>query len=273
MNPHAAHFRYASFVIKRTVDIIATLFLWIYFTLGHLFFFLPAYLLAAFLAKDRERAFQHLNHLFFRGFFALAQILIPGFTLKIDPAVTRLHGSVIVCNHVSYFDPILLIALFKRQKTIVKSDFFSFPFLGWNLKLSGYLPATATGSYTELVYKGISSMAEYLSSGGNLFVFPEGTRRRDGKMGRFNKGAFSIARKCRAPVQVIEILNTDRLFSPGHALLNTCIANRVTVMHKGEIDLSRAQKKISTRELIRQTRRIFKKMPSTPETIPDNDAR
>ena len=246
-------------MIKRVVDIAATLFLWIYFTLGYLLIFMPAYLLIYYLALDRETAFQRLNHYFFRGFFALALLLIPGFELQIDPAVARLNGSVIVCNHVSYFDPLLLIALYKKQKTIVKSDFFSYPFLGWNLKCSGYLPSAATGGYTELVYKGISSMADYLSSGGNLFIFPEGTRRRDGRMGRFNKGAFSIARKCHAPIQVIKIRNTDRLFPPGHALLNTCISNRVTATYMGGIDLSRDPSKRSTSDLIRQTRQIFER--------------
>ncbi len=246
-------------MIKRAVDIAVTLILWIYFTLGYLFIFMPAYLLIYFLSLDRETAFQRLNHYFFRGFFALALVLIPGFELWVDPTVSRLRGSVIVCNHLSYFDPLLLIALYKKQKTIVKSDFFSYPFLGWNLKCSGYLPSRATGGYTELVYKGISSMADYLSSGGNLFVFPEGTRRRDGRIGHFNKGAFSIARKCYAPIHVIGIRNTDQICSPGHALLNTCVSNRVTVSYMGGIDLSRNQPKMSTTDLMRRTRRYFGK--------------
>jgi len=220
---------------------------------------MPAYLLVYFSATDRQIAFQRINHLFFGGFFTLAQWVIPGFQLWIDPAVTKLRGSVIVCNHVSYFDPLLLISLFKKQKTIVKSAFFAYPFLSWNIKSAGYLPSSAAGGNTERVYKGISSMADYLSKGGNLFIFPEGTRRTDGQVGHYNKGAFSIARKCRAPLRVIQIRNTDRLFSPGHALLNTCIPNRVTVALIGSVEPQSKKLKISTSELIRQTRHIFEK--------------
>lgn len=220
---------------------------------------MPAYLLVYFLARDREAAFQYLNHLFFKGFFILAQLLIPGFEIRVDPTVASLRGAVIVCNHVSYFDPLLLISLFKKQKTIVKSDFFAYPFLGWIITSSGYLPSSARGHYLDQVYKGISSMADYLSSGGNLFIFPEGTRRRDGRIGYFNKGAFSIARKCHAPIQVIQIRNTDRLFSPGKGLLNTCISNQVTVTHMGDIDLPRDRLKISTMDLMRRARRVFER--------------
>ncbi len=249
--------RHMSPAMKRTFDIMATFCLWLYFTLGYVLIFFPAYFIASFLATDREKMFQHLNHLFFKGFFALARRVIPGFEWRIDPSVARLRGAVIISNHVSYFDALLLIALFKRQKTIVKSDFFSFPFLGWNLKCSGYLPSTATGDYTELVYRGITTMADYLAAGGNLFVFPEGTRRRTGKPGRFNKGAFRIARKCHAPVEIVEIRNTDRLFPPGRALLNTCVTNRITVTHKGSMAPARGKGKISTADLIQRARRIF----------------
>ena len=40
----------------------------------------------------------------------------------------------------------------------------------------------------------IDTMDNFLANGGNLFIFPEGTRSRDGTIGRLNKGAFNIAR-------------------------------------------------------------------------------
>jgi 1-acyl-sn-glycerol-3-phosphate acyltransferase len=66
----------------------------------------------------------------------------------------------------------------------------------------------------------IEGMKDYLSSGGNLFVFPEGTRSRDGRLGPFNKGAFSIARHCRAPIHILRIRNTNALWPPGTFLFN-----------------------------------------------------
>jgi 1-acyl-sn-glycerol-3-phosphate acyltransferase len=72
-------------------------------------------------------------------------------------------------------------------------------------------------------------MDGYLASGGNLFICPEGTRSRDGRIGRLNKGAFKIARRCRKPLKVLLIRNTNKLFQPGKFLFNTWPANTITV--------------------------------------------
>ncbi len=72
-------------------------------------------------------------------------------------------------------------------------------------------------------------MEPYLKSGGNLFVFPEGTRSRDGKIGELQRGALKIARICKAPIYVLQISNTDRLFTPGQFLFNTRIKNTIKI--------------------------------------------
>ena len=68
-----------------------------------------------------------------------------------------------------------------------------------------------------------------------MFIFPEGTRSRDGRIGNLNKGAFKIARICNAPVVVLFIKNTDKLFPPGKFLFNARRANTVSVTKVLEI--------------------------------------
>jgi 1-acyl-sn-glycerol-3-phosphate acyltransferase len=75
----------------------------------------------------------------------------------------------------------------------------------------------------------VEAMPGYLAAGGNLFVFPEAHRSRDGRIGPFSKGVFTIARRCRAPIVVLSIRNTDRLFPPDRFLLNTCVPNTLDV--------------------------------------------
>lgn len=211
------------------VDAVVTVLLWAYFTLGFVVLVAPLYLLAAALASDRARVCQRLNHLFFRGFFGLCRLLMPRQRWEIDPALRAVAGAVVVCNHVSYLDPLLLIALFPRHATIVKDRLFRIPVLGWVLRFSGYLASAAAGPEAERTLEGLEGMPRFLAGGGNLFVFPEGTRSRDGAVGPLNAGAFKVARLCRAPVAVAAIENTQRLFTPGRFLFDTCSANTITV--------------------------------------------
>jgi 1-acyl-sn-glycerol-3-phosphate acyltransferase len=60
-------------------------------------------------------------------------------------------------------------------------------------------------------------------------VFPEGTRSRSGAVGKFQKGIFKIARFYRAPISVIAIRNTNKLFTPGKFVFNTCEPNTISI--------------------------------------------
>jgi 1-acyl-sn-glycerol-3-phosphate acyltransferase len=75
----------------------------------------------------------------------------------------------------------------------------------------------------------MESMAAYLAAGGNLFIFPEGTRSRDGGIGTLSQGALKIARQCQAPVYVLCLQNTDRLFLPGTFFFATRTPIRISI--------------------------------------------
>jgi 1-acyl-sn-glycerol-3-phosphate acyltransferase len=154
------------------------------------------------------------------------------------------------------------------QKTIVKSVFFKLPIFGWVLKNSGYLPSETGDELNELMIEQIEGMERYLESGGNLFVFPEGTRSRDGRIGRLNKGVFKIARRCHAPIKVLFIQNTDRLFRPGKFLFNTCIPNSIKIELIGNIipDSQRASPGISN--LMSEARDLMEARQKNNEALP-----
>jgi 1-acyl-sn-glycerol-3-phosphate acyltransferase len=202
-------------------DFSITFILWVYYIMGYLLFFSPFYLYAFFFSARREASFQRLNHLLHRLFFALVRILAPRVKWLIGEGVSSIRSSIIIANHLSFLDPILFVSLFEKQKTIVKSEYFKFPVFGWILKTSGYMPSMAEGLFTEDMMTQIKNMTDYLAGGGNLFIFPEGTRSRTGLIGPFDKGAFRIAKLCRAPIKVVLIRNTDKLYPPEGLLFNT----------------------------------------------------
>jgi 1-acyl-sn-glycerol-3-phosphate acyltransferase len=217
-------------------DFFITIICWAWFTLGFIGFFSWRYAAAGFFAREKEFSFQRLNSLFYRIFFRIVRFTARNHNWVIDEQAAAIRSAVIVCNHLSYLDPLLLIALYERHRTVVKTRFFRMPIFGWVLKNAGYIPATAEGRFARLWIDRMESMAGYLRSGGNLFIFPEGTRSRDGRIGPLNRGALKIARLCKAPVYVLLLSNTDKLFPPGKFLFHTGARNTISLKLIGHIE-------------------------------------
>jgi 1-acyl-sn-glycerol-3-phosphate acyltransferase len=222
-------------LIKPARDLFITLLLWLYFIFGYLVLFAPLFILAAIFSGSREQAFQRLIHLYCRSFFRILRLLIPRLSIQVQPDVRSLRSAVVVCNHVSYLDPLLLIAIFKKHKTIVKNTFFKVPIFGWVLKACGYIYSSAGAADSKPMLDRIEKLGDYLSSGGILFIFPEGTRSRNGRIGRFHTGAFKIANRFESPINVLIIRNTQHLFRPGKFLFNTDGRHAVQVEWLGSI--------------------------------------
>lgn len=243
--------------IRFLKDLLITLSLWGYFTAGFVLFFAPFYLLAFFFAKNRAAAFQYLNSFFYKGFFLLCRCLVPSHRWEIQPEVRHIRSSVIICNHISYLDSILLVSLFPRHTTIAKDRLFHIPVLGRLLALSGYIPSSGAGRFADLLLNGLANIGGDLESGGNIIVFPEGTRSRDGRVGMLHKGAFKIAKYCHAPIKVLKITNTNKLFIPGKFLFNTCIVSTIGLKLVAEISPDYDSDAFTIRELMDQVKSLL----------------
>jgi 1-acyl-sn-glycerol-3-phosphate acyltransferase len=238
-------------------DLLVTLILWIYFMFGYLFIvvflFVPAYLFA----ENRVTAFQNLNHVHLKIFFALVKMLAPCTKFNIPEEVRDIHSSVIVCNHLSYLDPILLISLFQRQRTIVKHTFFKVPIFGWFLKNAGYISSGVRDTMGPAMINNLEDIKKHLAGGGVLFVFPEGHRSRDGNLSPFNKGVFTIARYCNAPLKLILITGTQHLFQPGHFLFNAHDKIEIRLELIGSLEPDYKAVHFSNSALAGEARKIF----------------
>lgn len=220
----------------RLIDGVVTMICWAYFTVGFIVFFSVRYAGAYLFSSEREYRFQYLNSRFYRFFFYLLRALTPRQRWQIGKEVEAIRSAVIICNHVSYLDPLLFISLFERQKTVVKTTFFKVPIFGWVLEHSGYFPADSSGIHARIMIEQVERMGSFLAAGGNFFIFPEGTRSRNGNIGTLNRGALKIARLCRAPIYVLHLANTDKLFTPGRFLFNTRTANTISLSLADRID-------------------------------------
>jgi 1-acyl-sn-glycerol-3-phosphate acyltransferase len=243
--------------IQRLTDLLITLLLWSYFLFGSIFFFFLLYMPAYLFAENRVDAFQKLTHRHMKNFFALTRRLIPRTKFAIQKDVREIHSSVIVCNHLSYLDPILLISLLPRLRTIVKSTFFKVPFFGWLLRNSGYIPSAPSEMLGPAMINNLESIKKHLQEGGNLFVFPEGTRSRTGNLAPFNKGVFSIARYCDAPLKLILIKDTNKLFPPGSFSFNTRSFNNISVELIGSLEPDYQHNDFSVSTVTDQASRLY----------------
>ncbi|MFO7707871.1 MAG: lysophospholipid acyltransferase family protein [Desulfobacterales bacterium] len=243
--------------LQPLLDFAVTVAVWSYFTAGFVVFFSPFYLLAGLFARNRELAFQRLNSRFYRGFFFLLRRLMPGHRWEIAPEVREIRSAVVLCNHRSYLDSILLISLYDRHNTIVKSRLLDIPLFGRMLEWSGYLPSSAEGRFGEMMARRLEGLGSFIAGGGNLIVFPEGTRSRDGRIGPLNPGAFKIARRLGAPIKVLYIRNTDRMFRRGSFSFDTRGPNTIRLELLGEVDPAAGEGRASLGPVMERVRAML----------------
>ena len=109
-------------------------------------------------------------------------------------------GFIIAPNHISAIDPVFVVlARFwgKRMIILGKEEIFEIhPVISWMFRHVGVVPVHRGKGDTEAVEKAI----EYVRAGGGALIFPEGTRTKDGNLGRLKSGVFVIASQASAPI-------------------------------------------------------------------------
>jgi 1-acyl-sn-glycerol-3-phosphate acyltransferase len=125
-------------------------------------------------------------------------------------------AAVIVVNHLSLVDVLVLFGLYRPFKWVSKSSVFRVPFLGWNMALNGYVPVTRGAA--DSVRRMLARCRALLEMGCPVLVFPEGTRSPDGRLQPFKEGAFRLARDARVPVIPVALSGTHETL-PKHGMV------------------------------------------------------
>ncbi|RZF90664.1 1-acyl-sn-glycerol-3-phosphate acyltransferase [Pseudoalteromonas sp. CO302Y] len=110
----------------------------------------------------------------------------------------QLKGQLVLANHPSLIDVVVLISVIKNADCVVKAHLFKNPFMRGVIKGTGYI---SNEDPQEL----LEECAASLSSGHNLIIFPEGTRTTPNEPLKFKRGAANIATRCRAPITTVMI--------------------------------------------------------------------
>ena len=113
-------------------------------------------------------------------------------------------GLMYLSNHASMFDIWALQANLPGQLRFVgKKELVKIPIFGWIWKYSGNIPIDRKSP--RKFYKSLQLASKTISEGKNIILYPEGTRTKDGKIGDFKRGAFSLAVRSKAIIVPITI--------------------------------------------------------------------
>jgi 1-acyl-sn-glycerol-3-phosphate acyltransferase len=114
--------------------------------------------------------------------------------------------AVLVANHLSLLDILVLYALFRPFKWVSKGELFRVPIVGWTMSINDYVRIWRGDP--ESVRHMLDHCRRHLERGTPVMLFPEGTRSRDGHLQRFKDGAFRLALDVGCPVFPIAVSGT-----------------------------------------------------------------
>jgi 1-acyl-sn-glycerol-3-phosphate acyltransferase len=105
---------------------------------------------------------------------------------------------VVVANHQSFVDILLISHLPWEMKWLSKATFFRIPLVGWMMRMAGDIPLVR-GEKNSTV-EAMNACRDRLDERVSVMIFPEGTRSRDGQLQPFKDGAFRLAIESGVPI-------------------------------------------------------------------------
>ncbi len=116
------------------------------------------------------------------------------------------RSYIVVANHQSTLDPLILVALNPNGVVVCKKEVLSYPVIGHAVRLGGQIVIDRSDHDQAMsaIRRGVNGWKKSHKRF-NLIFFAEGTRTRTGELGEFKRGAFSIARELGLPILPVAI--------------------------------------------------------------------
>jgi 1-acyl-sn-glycerol-3-phosphate acyltransferase len=129
----------------------------------------------------------------------------------------RLHGiekhvpdegaGLIVCNHVSYMDALILAASIPRPvRFVMYYRIFNIPVMSWIFRTAGAIPIAGAKEDPELMRRAFDQVDAALAEGELVGIFPEGALTKDGQMAPFKSGVERILQRAAARGQIVPVV-------------------------------------------------------------------
>ncbi|MEK9817568.1 MAG: 1-acyl-sn-glycerol-3-phosphate acyltransferase, partial [Limnobacter sp.] len=130
------------------------------------------------------------------------------FRIKGDEHIPTQGPAILACNHVSFIDPVLLMAASPRPiRFIMDHRIFRLPVLGWLFRLAKAIPIAPKSEDPQAYEAALQAAVAVLKDGELLAIFPEGGITRDGTLQEFKGGIMKILEQQPVPVIPMALIN------------------------------------------------------------------
>jgi len=208
-------------------------------------------------SKDRVAATRRIIRGLFRLFVGfLIRMGVISLEVANAKSLDEQHGVMVVANHPSLLDVVLLMSLMPEAQCVVKSKLWRSPFLGGVVRAAGYV--RNDGDPEKLIGDCVSALRD----GQNLVIFPEGSRTTPGVRPKLRRGFAHVALRAEADIVPIAIFCTPPSLTKGEpwfAIPESRISYRVNVHQRLKVGkyASLANRLIAARRLCREVDGIF----------------
>ena len=173
------------------------------FGLGGLLLAVTAFPLLRVFVRDEEKRTDLARRLVHHSFRLHRQLLVAlgiiSFKARDTDCLKTDRGCIVVANHPSLLDIVLLISLTERAQCIVKAGVWRNPFMRSVVIATSYIRNDSDPGQI------MAACAASLARGDNLIIFPEGTRTVLGTAPKFQRGVANIAIRLGAPIRLVTI--------------------------------------------------------------------
>jgi 1-acyl-sn-glycerol-3-phosphate acyltransferase len=130
------------------------------------------------------------------------------FKVRGDEHIPAQGAAILVCNHVSFIDAVVLMAASPRPiRFIMDHRIFAAPVLGWLFKLGKAIPIAPQREDAAAYERAFEQARRVLEEGDLLCIFPEGGITKDGSLGEFKGGIMKILQTHPVPVVPLALQN------------------------------------------------------------------
>ncbi|SFC30655.1 lysophospholipid acyltransferase family protein [Pseudoalteromonas denitrificans] len=182
--------------------LFATVFCFLCFGIGGLFLSAVVFPLQSIVLKNTDKRkviARKTVHYSFKFFVLLMQFLrVIDINISKISKIKNIHGQLLLANHPSLIDVVVLISIIPNADCVVKAHLFKNPFIRGVVKNTGYISNEDPEGL-------LADCKNTLDAGNNLIIFPEGTRTNPDNKIEFKRGAANIALRCKASITAVII--------------------------------------------------------------------